>query len=158
MHGVEEPEPEPELTDDTTLESVSGESGADSSSAPCEEKRESLTLGGLKLPPAPVFVFNPDLLHTVKPVSLTLPSSSLSVANTPLLRTPARTPIPTRPTTPIPVQLKKPKRMLLPPALQERKVDGRVDAEYALAHRSLVAPAEIEDVFPVGEVVRKVYD
>ena len=87
VRGVEEPEPEPEpepeLTGEIILESVSGESGADSSPAPGEEKRESLTLGGFKLPPVPVFVFNPDLLHTVKSLSLALLSSSLSVANTP---------------------------------------------------------------------------
>ena len=38
VRGVEEPEPEPDLTDERTLESVSGESGADSSAAPGEEK------------------------------------------------------------------------------------------------------------------------
>jgi len=81
VRGVEEPEPEPEFADERILESVSGESGADSSAGPGEEKSESLTLGGFKLPLAPVFVFNPDLLHTVKPLSLTLPSSSLSVAS-----------------------------------------------------------------------------
>jgi len=53
VRGVEEPELEPELTDEGTLESVSGESGADSSPAPGEEKSESLTLGGFNnLPPS----------------------------------------------------------------------------------------------------------
>ena len=159
VRGVEEPEPEP--VDDGTAESVSEESCADSIPAPGEEKIESLALGGFKLPPAPMFVFNPDLLHTVKSLSLPLPSSALSVANTPLLRTPvrtpARTPIPTRPTTPIPVQLKKPKR-ILPPPLQERKLTDEWTLSMHWPPGHSWPPAEIEDVFPVGEVVREVYD
>lgn len=155
VRGVEELEPEPELAD----ESVSGESSAGSTLAPAEE---SLAPAGFKLPQAPVFVFNPDLLHTVKPLCLSLPSSSLSVANTPLLRTPvrtpARTPIPTRPTTPVPVQLKKPNRTLRPPPPRERKLteEWTLSMHWPVGHSW--PPAEIEDVFPVGEVVKEVYD
>jgi hypothetical protein len=155
LRGVEEPVPE--LADEPTSETGGEGSSACSSQTPGEE------LGGFRLLPPPAFVFNPDLLHTARPLSLALPSSTLSVASTPLLRTPvrtpARTPIPTRPTTPVPVpvQLKMPKKRLPPPPLRERKLTD----EWTLSMHWPVGyswpPAEIEDVFPVGEVVREVY-
>lgn len=166
LRGVEEPEPEPEpqLADEVTLGTGREGSSASSGQTLSEENTKPSALGGFKLPPPPAFVFNPDLLHTAKPLSLAPPSSTLSVASTPLLRTPvrtpARTPIPTRPTTPIPVpvQLKLPKKTLPPPPPRERKLtdEWTLSMHWPIGHSW--PPAEIEDVFPVGEVVREVYD
>ena len=155
LRGVDEPEPEPQPEEEATLESGCEETGA-------EENTEAPTLGGFNLLPTPAFVFNPELLHTTKPASLALPSSTLSVAGTPLLRTPirtpARTPTQTRPTTPIPVQLKIPKKTLPPPPPKERKLTDQwtLSMHWPVGHSW--PPAEIEDVFPVGEVVREVYN
>ena len=168
LRGVEEPEPEPQPAEEATSETT-GEGGcARSSHTPGEETTELSALGRFKLPPPPAFVFNPDLLHTAKPFSLALPSSTLSVASTPLLRTPirtpARTPIPTRPTTPIlvpvqlPVQLKIPKKPLPPPPPRERKLTDEWTLSMHWPMGYSWPPAEIEDVFPVGEVVREVYN
>lgn len=167
LRGVEEPEPEPEPepqpADEATLEIVREGGSAGSGQTPGEENTKPSTLGAFKLPPPPAFVFNPDLLHIAKPLSLAPPSSILSVASTPLLRTPvrtpARTPIPTRPTTPIPVpvQLKLPKKTLPPPPRERRLTDEwTLSMHWPIGHSW--PPAEIEDVFPVGEVVREVYD
>ena len=154
LRGVEEPEPEPA---EVTPENAGEEGGVGSSQTPGEDNTEpSVVLGGFRLPPAPVFAFNPDIN------SLAVPLSSLSVAGTPLIRTPvrtpARTPIPTRPTTPIPVQLKKPKKTPPPPPLKERKLTDKwsLSMHWPIGHSW--PPTEIEEVFPVGEVVREVYD
>ena len=118
--GVEEHEHEHE---EATAESGSGESGAESSPTPGEEKTEASALGGFKLPPAPAFVFNPDLLHTAKALSVALP---LSVANTPLQR--------------------------------KRKLTDEWTLSMHWPTGNSWPPAEIEEVFPVGEVVREVCD
>lgn len=155
LRGVEEPVPEPQPAEGATLESGCEETGAPSTQTPPEA-------GGFKLLPTSAFVFNPELLHIAKPLSLAVPSSTLSVAGTPLLRTPvrtpARTPIPTRPTTPIPVQPKILKKTFPPPPPKERKLTDTwtLSMHWPVGHSW--PPAEIEDVFPVGEVVREVYD
>ena len=107
----------------------------------------------LNLPPSPAFAFNQDLLHIA--VSPARPKPSLFVANTPLLRTSARTPIPSRATTPAPVPLKKPNKT--PPPPRERKLtdEWTLSMHWPVGHAW--PPTEIEEVFPVGEVVTEVY-
>ena len=112
--GIEGPESEPEPATEatTTLGGGSGseENGADSNhTSYAETTAEVSALGAFNLPLVPAFVFNPDLLHTAKPVSLARPMPSLSVASTPLLRTPARTPIPPTPTSLVPVSSRNPR-------------------------------------------------
>jgi hypothetical protein len=164
LRGVEELElePEPEPTEEVAPEIGGEESGLGPNQTPCAENTEASALGGFKLPPVPAFTFNPDLLHTIRPLSLALPLSTLSVASTPVfrtpVRTPARTPIPTRPTTPISAQLMKPKRAPPPPLPRERKLtdEWTLSMHWPMGHSW--PPAEIEEVFPVGEIVREVYD
>ena len=160
VRGVEAPEPEAEpareaTTTIITLESGSGsgECGADSSPTPSEEMSvEASALGGFNFPPAPACGFNQDLLHTA--VSLARPKPSLSVANTLVLCTPARTPIPSRATTPVPVPLKKPKKT--PPPPRERKLtdEWTLSMHWPVGHAW--PPTEIAEVLPVGEVVTEV--
>jgi hypothetical protein len=178
VRGVEEPAPAPAPAEEevAVVENGSTEGGARPNATPTtppgEEKTEATAavalaaIEGFKLPPAPAFMFNPELLHAASPKSRAL--ASLSVANTPLLRTPAhtpaRTPVPTRPTTPTPspvqVPLKKPKKAPLPPPLQPR--ERKLTDEWTLSMHWPVGhswpPAEIEEVFPVGEVVGEVYN
>ena len=121
--GIEDPESETEPASEATTTlgggSGSGASGADSNHTRyAEMTAEVSALRAFKLPFAPAFMFNQDLLHTA--ISLVRPELPLSVANTPLLRTAARTPIPSRATTQVPVSLKKPKKM--PPPPRERKL------------------------------------
>ena len=104
-----------------------------------------LAMGGFNLLPAPAFVS----------VSLARPTPPLSVVNTPLRRTPARTPMPSRATTPVPVPLKQPKKTSPPPREPKLTDEWTLSMHWPVGHAW--PPTEIEEVFPVGEVVAEVY-
>ena len=156
VRGVEEPEPEAEpageaTTTTTTLDSGSGsgETGADSSPTPFEETRvEAPALGGfngVRVQPRPVA--HRRLGRTTYAVAIrreyTAPSHTRSH------------PIPSRATTPVPVPLKKPKKMSPPPRKRKLTDEWTLSMHWPIGHAC--PPTEIEQVFPVGEVVTEVY-